>query len=89
MIAAGATKEEILKKQFEVTQKEYDVEHDIIAQTDHEKRFNLKRDIIYADKIDATSGWQNLGAQYEEINSVEDAFEEAEEADERSTGTSY
>ena len=40
----------------------------------------MKRDIIYPDKVDALSGWQNLADQMKEIDEEEDAFEGHEES---------
>ena len=75
-----AHKNKLAMADLAVKQKEYDVQDDIMAERDHQDRASLKRDIIYADKVDAVSGWKNLSSQNEDIQSAEEEFEGLQDA---------
>ena len=75
-----AHKKKLAMADLAVKQKEYDVQDDIMAEKDHQDRASLKRDIIYADKVDAISGWKNLSSQNEDIQSAEEEFEGLQDA---------
>ncbi len=78
-----SSKKKIDMIESQVKQKEFDVQDAVLAEQDHKSRSSLKRDVIYADKVDAVSGWENLKPQNEEIDAMEEQFEGIQDALER------